>query len=51
MSSFDENLGRIPLQPETPPTQEDFNRGEIQTALLSYSLETAKVSRFIAKQD
>ena len=48
MSTFAENLGRIPAQPETPPTQEDFNKGEIQTALLSYSLETAKVGRFIA---
>jgi hypothetical protein len=48
MSTFAENLGRIPIQPETPPTQEDFNKGEIQTALLSYSLETAKVGRFIA---
>lgn len=48
MSSFDENLGRIPNQVVTPPTQEDFNRGEIQNALLSYSLETAKIGRFIA---
>ncbi len=48
MSTFEDNLSRIPTQLETSPTQEDFNAGELQNALLTRNLEVAKITRFIS---
>lgn len=47
MNSFNENLDRIPTEVKTPPSQDDIVKAELQSALLLYSLETAKVRRFI----
>ena len=48
MSSFEDNINRIPSESGTPDSQDAFSRGEIQVNEFNLELEVAKISRFIS---